>query len=136
MLKEFKEFAIKGNALDMAVGIIVGAAFGKIVGSLVNDVIMPPLGLVTGRVDFKNLRVPLTDKVAINYGVFVNTIIEFLLVAFAVFLLVKQVNRVRRLGAEPAPPPAPVTKECAFCTMAIPVKAIRCPHCTAQLKVA
>jgi large conductance mechanosensitive channel len=151
MFKEFKEFAVKGNVMDMAVGIIIGAAFGKIVNSLVNDILMPPIGRLTGKVDFTNLFIPLSGgsypslaeakkagAATLNYGVFVNTVIEFLIVAFAVFLLVRQVNRLRG-GAEtpleeaPAPPP---TKDCPYCTMAIPQKAIRCPQCTAQLKIA
>jgi large conductance mechanosensitive channel len=145
MLKEFKEFAVKGNVMDMAVGIIIGAAFGKIVNSLVNDVLMPPIGLLLGKVDFSNLFVSLDgnsyasladakNAPLLKYGLFINTMIEFVIVAFAVFLLVKQINRMRT----PAPAPAaaePTTKECPYCTMAIPVKAIKCPHCTAQLKL-
>lgn len=145
MWQEFKKFVMRGNVLDMAVGIIIGAAFGKIVSSLVNDVIMPPIGLLLGRVDFSNeyvsLRGPhpatLADAkkagaVTIAYGNFVNTIIEFLIVAFAVFLLIKWVNKIM-----PKPPAAaPTTKECAFCKMSIPVAATRCPNCTSQLSTA
>ncbi len=147
MLKEFKEFAVKGNVLDMAVGIIIGAAFGKIVSSLVSDILMPPIGLLTGRVDFSSLFISLDGQhyatladakkaaaATINYGVFLNVVIEFLIVAFAVFLLVRQVNRLR--GPAPAPPPPPATKGCPYCTMEIPLKAVKCPQCTAQLNPA
>ena len=143
MLKEFKAFAMRGNVLDMAVGVILGAAFGKIVGSFVEDVMMPPLGRLIGHVDFSNLFLSLTGKsyeslaaakaagaATLNYGLFLNTIINFLIVAFAVFLLVRQVNR---WTAKPAPPAAPATRECPECLMAIPVKARRCGHCTAPL---
>ncbi len=147
MLKEFKEFAMKGNVLDMAVGIIIGAAFGGIVTSLVNDVLMPPIGLLLGKVDFSNLFLVLkgdtyptlaaakqAGATTLNYGLFINTIINFLIVAFAIFLVVKQVNRMRR---EPAPAPAaPTTKECAYCCSTIPIKAVRCPSCTSELKAA
>jgi len=149
MLKEFKEFAMKGNVLDMAVGIIIGAAFGTIVNSLVQDVIMPPIGLLLGNVDFSNIFVVLKEgkvagpyasmaaaksagAVTINFGVFVNTIISFLIVAFAVFLLVRTVNRLRR--QEEAPPAVPTTKECTYCFSSIPIKATRCPQCTSELK--
>jgi large conductance mechanosensitive channel len=142
MWKEFKEFAITGNVMDLAVGVIIGAAFGKIVNSLVNDILMPPLGLLLGKVDFANLFVSLDGSTyasveeakkagaaTLRYGLFINTVIEFLLVAFAVFLLIKQVNRLRR---QPPPPP-PSTKECQFCASAIPIKATRCPACTSEL---
>jgi large conductance mechanosensitive channel len=149
MLKEFREFAMKGNVLDMAVGIIIGAAFGTIVNSLVQDVIMPPIGLLLGNVDFSNIFVVLKEgkvagpyasmavaksagAVTINFGVFVNTIISFVLVVFAVFLLVRTVNRLRR--QEEAPPAVPTTKECTYCFSSIPVKATRCPQCTSELK--
>jgi large conductance mechanosensitive channel len=128
MLKEFKEFAMKGNVLDMAVGIIIGAAFGKIVSSLVTDVLMPPLGLLLGKIDFSKLNIQVGTAV-LKYGVFINTVIEFVLVAFAVFLLVKQVNRFRK---QPAPA-APSTKDCPYCATAIPIPASRCPNCTSQL---
>jgi large conductance mechanosensitive channel len=144
MLKEFKEFAMRGNVLDMAVGIIIGAAFGRIVTSMVDDVLMPPIGLLLGGMDFSNLFVSLTgqtfDSLAaakaagaatINYGVFLNAVINFLIVAFAIFLLVKQVNRLRQPA--PAPPP-PATRDCPHCFSAIPVKATRCPHCTSELR--
>src|SRR5512135_2868359 len=142
MFKEFKEFAMKGNVLDMAVGIIIGAAFGKIISSFVSDILMPPLGLLLGKVNFTNLFFTLSGAsfqtldeakkagaVTMNYGIFINTCIDFLLVAFAVFLLVKQVNRMRK----PAPAPAVATKDCPFCASAIPLKATRCPHCTSAL---
>ena len=149
MLKEFREFAMRGNVLDMAVGIIIGAAFGTIVNSLVQDVIMPPIGLLLGNVDFSNIFVVLREgkvagpyasvaaaksagAVTINFGVFVNTIITFLIVAFAVFLLVRTINRLRR--QEETPPPVPTTKECMYCFSSIPIKAIRCPQCTSELK--
>jgi large conductance mechanosensitive channel len=148
MLKEFKEFAVKGNVIDMAVGIIIGAAFGSIVSSLVSDVIMPPVGLLTGGVDFVNLFAVLKEgapvgpyasladakragAVTVNYGAFLNTAINFLLVAFAVFLLVRSINRLRRQQQE-----APATKDCPYCLSAIPLKATRCAHCTAELKAA
>ena len=144
MLKEFKEFAMRGNVLDMAVGIIVGAAFGTIVTSFVNDVLMPPIGLLLGRVDFSNLFFTLKGEhfatlaqakaagaTTLNYGVFLNTVVNFLIVAFAVFLLVRQVNRLRR-KAEPAA--APSTKECPYCCSAIPLKAARCPQCTSEIR--
>jgi large conductance mechanosensitive channel len=144
MLKEFKEFIARGNVIDLAVGVIIGAAFGKIVTTLVEGVLMPPLGLALGKIDFsslfyvldasKGIPVSLADAKTkgipvIAYGQFVNDIIGFLIVAFAVFVLVKQVNRLKR---EPAPAP-PSTKECAFCASAIPIKASRCPNCTSQL---
>ena len=143
MLKEFKEFAMRGNVLDMAVGIIIGAAFGKIVASAVDDILMPPLGRLLGHVDFSNLFFNLGDKSyeslaaakaagapTLNYGVFLNTIINFLIVALAVFLLVRAVNR---WVATPAPAAAPTTKECPQCAMAIPIAAKRCGHCTSQV---
>jgi large conductance mechanosensitive channel len=143
MLKEFKEFAMKGNVMDMAVGIIIGAAFGKIVSSFVSDVLMPPLGLVLGKVDFTSLFVDLTGKgyatladakkagaATLNYGNFVQTIVDFLIVAFAIFIVVKNVNR---WTTKPAAPAALTTKDCPQCAMAIPLAAKRCGHCTAQL---
>lgn len=149
MLKEFKEFALRGNVIDMAVGIIIGAAFGTIVSSFVADIIMPPIGLLLGNVDFSNLFMVLKEgKVAgpyetiaaaktagaitLNYGVFFNTIISFLIVAFAVFLVIRNVNRLKR--KEEAPPAAPTTKECPYCISVIPIKAVRCPHCIAEIK--
>lgn len=143
MLKEFKDFAIKGNVIDLAVGIIIGAAFGKIVSSLVNDIIMPPVGKVLGKVDFSNLFINLSDQsygslaeakkagaATINYGVFLNTCLEFLIVAFAVFLLVQQINRLKRA---PAVTEANV-KQCPFCLSSIPLQAVKCAHCTSELK--
>lgn len=143
MLKGFKEFAMRANVLDMAVGIIIGTAFGKIVSSLVDDIFMPPLGRLLGRVNFTDFFISLNAthyetladarKAAaptINYGQFVNTVINFLIVAFAVYLLVQQVNRWTK---KPAPAAAPMTKECPQCAMAIPIKARKCPYCTAQI---
>jgi large conductance mechanosensitive channel len=142
MLKEFKEFAMRGNVLDMAVGIIIGAAFGKIITSFVEDVMMPPLGRLIGHVDFSNMFISLNGQhydsieaakkagAALSYGVFLNTIINFLIIAFAVFLLVRMVNRWTTKPAAPAPP---TMKDCPQCAMSIPVQAKRCGHCTAQL---
>ena len=138
MLKEFRDFAMKGNVVDMAVGIIIGAAFGKIVSSLVGDVIMPPIGLLLGNVDFSSLAVTLQDPigdspaVTIKYGLFINTIIDFVIVAFAIFLVVKQMNRLKK----PAPAPAPTTHDCPRCLMSIPLKATRCGHCTSEVQPA
>ncbi len=146
MLKEFREFAVRGNVLDMAVGIIVGAAFGTIVKSLVEDVIMPPIGLFLGRVDFSNIFLTLKEgkipgpypsvaaakaagAVTLNFGVFINTVIGFVIVSFAVFLLVRTMNRLKRRDV----PPAPATKECTYCFSRIPIKAVRCPNCTSEL---
>jgi large conductance mechanosensitive channel len=147
MWKEFKEFAVRGNAMDMAVGIVIGAAFGKIVTSFVNDILMPPIGVLLGRVDFNNLFVNLSDKSVvtldeakqagvpiIKYGLFFNTILDFFIIALAVFLLVKQLNAMKRREEAPAPPPS--TKDCPFCASSIPLKASRCPHCTSDLKAA
>jgi len=143
MLKEFKEFAMRGNVMDMAVGIIIGAAFGRIVTSLVNDILMPPIGLLLGKVDFSSLFVNISgthyDTLAqakaagaatINYGLFLNTLIDFVIVAFVIFLMVRQINRWNK----PAPAPAPATKDCPYCYSAIPVKATRCPNCTSELR--
>jgi large conductance mechanosensitive channel len=142
MLKEFKEFAMRGNVLDMGVGIIIGAAFGKIVTSFVEDVMMPPLGRLIGHVDFSNMFISLNGQrydtiadakkagAALSYGVFLNNIINFVIVAFAVFLLVRMVNR---WTTKPAAPPAPTTKDCPQCAMSIPIQAKRCGHCTTQL---
>jgi large conductance mechanosensitive channel len=144
MLEEFKKFITRGNVLDLAMGVIIGGAFGKIVSSLVNDIIMPPIGLLLGGVNFANLFINLSGKhydslaaakdagaATINYGVFINTIIEFLIVAFVLFLIIKQVNRLQR--PKEAAPAAPATKECPFCFTNIPVQAKRCPNCTSQL---
>jgi large conductance mechanosensitive channel len=146
MLKEFKDFAMRGNVLDMAIGIIIGAAFGKIVSSAVADVIMPPIGLLLGNVDFSNLFISLSGESypslaaakaagapTVNFGVFLNTILDFVIVAFVIFLLVKQVNRMKR-KEEPAPATAPTTKDCPRCLMTIPLGATRCGHCTSELK--
>jgi len=147
MLKEFKEFAMRGNVVDMAVGIIVGAAFGTIVKSLVSDIIMPAIGLLLGNVDFSNFFAVLkhgtvagpyaslvdaqkAGAVTINYGLFANTIISFLIVAFAVFLLIRQINRLKRHEEAPA---EPTTKDCPYCLSSIPIKATRCAHCTSEL---
>jgi len=149
VLKEFKDFAMRGNVVDMAVGIIIGAAFGTIVKSLVSDVIMPPIGLLLGNVDFSNLFVVLRQgatagpytsladaqaagAVSINYGAFINTVISFLIVAFAVFLVIRGINKMKRQKEEPAT--EPTTKTCPFCQSSIPIKATRCPFCTSQLK--
>jgi len=131
MLKEFKEFALRGNMLDLAVGIIIGAAFGAIVSSLVDDIIMPPIGLLLGKVDFSTLAIKLSDAVTIKYGLFINTGINLLIVGFAVFMLVRSANKVIKPAEAPA---APETKECPFCCSAIPVKATRCGFCTSELK--
>jgi len=143
MLKEFKEFAMKGNVVDMAVGIIIGAAFGRIVTSLVNDIVMPPVGLLLGHVDFSSLFVNISgthyptlaaakaaNAPTINYGAFINDVLDFLIVAFVIFLIVRQVNRWK--GPELAA--APTTKECPFCASQIPIKATRCPNCTSELR--
>ncbi len=147
MGKEFKEFIMRGNAVDMAVGIVVGAAFGKIVTSLVEDVLMPPVGLLLGKVDFSNLFLSLSGKsyetlaaakaagaATLNYGLFLNTVINFLILAFAIFLLIRQINRLKRQPA--AAPAAPSTKDCPFCLSAVPIKATRCAHCTSDLRAA
>ena len=147
MLKEFKEFAMRGNVLDMAIGIIIGAAFGKIVSSFVNDVLMPPIGLLLGKVDFSSLFINLSGTpyatlteakaagaAVIRYGAFLNTALDFLIVAFVIFLLIRQVNRLRRQPE--VAPAAPTTMACAYCLSTIPIKATRCPHCTSELKAA
>ena len=146
MMSEFKEFAVKGNVVDMAVGIIIGGAFGTIVKSLVEDVIMPPIGLAMGGVDFSALQVVLKDAstndageavaaVAIKYGVFLNNVLSFLIVAFAVFMLVKSINKLKKKEVA-APPADPTTKECSACFSTIHIKATRCPNCTTELKAA
>ncbi len=144
MLQEFKEFTMRGNVLDMAIGVIIGAAFGKIITSFVNDILMPPIGLLLGRVDFSNLFVNLSGQpygsleeaqaagaATINYGLFLNTVLDFIIVAFVVFLLIRQVNRLKRESE--APPAEPTTKECSYCLSTIPIKATRCPHCTSEI---
>ena len=147
MLKEFKAFAMQGNVMDMAIGIIIGAAFGKIVSSLVGDVLMPPIGLLLGNVDFSNLFINLSGQSfaslaeakaagapTINYGVFLNNVIDFVIVAFAIFLLVRFINRLSR--QREAAPAAPTTRECPFCVSLIPLRATRCPQCTSTLQPA
>jgi large conductance mechanosensitive channel len=142
MLKEFKEFISRGNVIDLATAVVIGAAFGKIVDSFVKDIIMPPIGMILGKVDFTNLFITLgrTDyqslaeaqaagAATINYGLFLNQVISFVIVAFAIFLMIKQLNRFRR-ASEPA---APTTVSCPHCIMAIPIGAKRCPHCTSAL---
>ena len=144
MLKEFKEFALRGNLMDMAVGIVLGVAFGRIVTSLVNDIVMPPIGLAIGGIDFSNLFLTLrggpfpstaSAKAAgaptINYGVFLNTVVDFLIVAFVLFLVVRQINRMQRPAQA-----APITKSCPYCLSTIPLGAVRCPNCTSELKAA
>jgi large conductance mechanosensitive channel len=143
MWKEFKEFAVKGNAIDLAVGVIIGAAFGKIVTSIVEDLLMPPLGRVIGNLDFSNLYLPLSDKITpgmslvdakkvgpvFAYGNFISITINFIIVAFCIFLVVKAINKMKK----PSPTTAPVAKDCPACAMSIPIKATRCPHCTSDL---
>lgn len=146
MFKEFKEFAVKGNVLDLATAVILGAAFGQVVTSLVNDIIMPPIGLVLGKVDFSNLFFNLSSKPlqtvaeaklagvpTINYGLFANTLLNFVIVAFALFLIIKQSNRFKR--ADKTQAPVPNTKNCPYCITPIPLTASRCGHCTSQLPV-
>jgi len=148
MMKEFKEFAVKGNMVDMAVGIIIGAAFGTIIKSLVADVIMPPIGLLLGGVDFSNLFIVLKEAatgaamyttiaeaheagaVTLNYGAFINTIISFLIIAFAVFILIRNLNKMKK----EKPAPDPTAKDCPYCFSSVPIKAVRCPHCTSSLE--
>jgi large conductance mechanosensitive channel len=144
MWKEFKKFAMKGNVMDLAVGVIIGAAFSKIVTSLVNDIIMPPIGMIFGDVDFSNLYINLSGKkfntlaeakevgaATINYGLFLNNVLDFLIVAFTIFIVVKQLNRFKK-KEEPAPI---TTKECEYCFSEVPIKATRCPHCTSELQL-
>jgi len=144
MLKEFKDFIMRGNVLDLAVAVIIGGAFGGIVTSLVNDIIMPPIGLLLGKVNFSNLFIDLSGQkfssladaqaagaATINYGLFLNTIINFVIVGFVIFLVVKAANRFKNPASEAV---APATKDCPFCYSSIPVKATRCPHCTSELK--
>ena len=137
-INDFKKFAMRGNVIDMAVGIIIGAAFGKIVDSLVKDVIMPPIGLVLGKVDFSNLKWELAKDVSINYGNFINNVISFLIVAFAVFVLIKAINTLQEkmLADEKkeAKPAAPTTKQCPYCCSEISIKATRCPNCTSEIE--
>jgi len=144
VLEEFKKFAMRGNVVDLAVGFIMGGAFGAIVNSLVNDIVMPPIGLILGKVNFSNLFINLSGAAytsleeakkagaaTINYGLFINTLINFVIVAFVLFLLIKQVNRLT--APKPAPPVAPTTRDCPYCLSTIPIQATRCPHCTSQV---
>lgn len=150
MLKEFREFAMKGSVLDMAIGIVIGASFGKIITSFVSDILMPPLGMLLGRVDFSNLFIDLSGQgfasladakaagaATINIGLFINTVIDFLIVAFALFVVVRAINRAKAVGAKPAKgqPATPTTKECPYCLSTVAIKAVRCPHCTSELPV-
>ena len=148
MLKEFKEFAMRGNALDLAIAVIIGGAFGKIVSSFVEDVLMPPLGLLLGKVDFSNLFLNLSGTAyatiaeakkagapTLNYGLFLNNVVNFLIVAFAIFLLIQQIKRLQK-QPEPAPAGPPTTKDCPYCLSTIPLKATRCPQCTSELHAA
>ena len=143
MIDEFKQFIRRGNVIDLAVAVVIGAAFGKIVTSFVDDILMPPIGLALGRVDFSNLFINLSGKdyssvaaakaagaATMNYGIFINTILNFIIVAFAVFLLVRQINRMQT----PAPAPAASTKDCPYCLSPIPIKATKCAHCTSEIK--
>jgi large conductance mechanosensitive channel len=143
MLKEFQEFIMRGNVVDLAVAVIIGGAFGKIITSFVEDVLMPPIGLALGNVDFSNLFLNLSGKdytsvaaakaagaATLNYGIFFNHIINFLIIAFAIFILIKQINRLQK----PAPAPAPTTKDCPHCLSPVPLKATKCAHCTSELK--
>lgn len=147
MLKDFKEFIMRGNVVDMAVGVIIGGAFGKIVTSLVSDVIMPPIGRLTGGVDFSSLYINLSGTAytslaeaqkagaaTINYGLFLNTVINFLIVAGAIFLMISQMNKLKTKFDKPAPAAAPSTKECPLCLSVIPLKAVKCAHCASDLK--
>jgi large conductance mechanosensitive channel len=142
MLKEFRDFAMRGNVIDLAVGVIIGGAFGKIITSFVNDVLMPPFGLLLGRVDFSNLFLSLNGQSyktiadaqaagapTLNYGLFLNATIDFLIVAFVIFLFIRMINRMQK----PAPAAAPTTKDCPYCFSTIPLKATRCPQCTSEL---
>jgi large conductance mechanosensitive channel len=128
MLKEFRDFAMRGNVVDLAVGIIIGGAFGKIISSLVNDVVMPPIGMLLGKVDFSSLAIQLNEKTFIKYGAFINNVIDFVIVAFVIFLVIKQINLLKR-----EPPKEPTEKDCPKCCTHIPLKATRCPHCTSEL---
>lgn len=151
MLKEFKAFVMRGNVIDLAIAVVIGAAFGAIVKSLVDDIIMPPIGLLLGSVDFPNLYALLKDgtpaapyasladakaagAVTLNYGVFINAIVSFLIIAFVIFLIVRAINRLK--AAQEAPAAAPTTRDCPYCLSAIPIKATRCPHCTSEVKPA
>ena len=147
ILSEFKEFAMKGNVVDLAVGVIIGTAFGKIVDSLVKDVVMPVIGRLLGGVDFKHLYVNLGDRTfetmeaaekagapLVKYGIFINTVVDFVIIAFAIFMAIKVMNRLKRAEAAPPATAEPATRECPHCLSAIPLKATRCPQCTSQLQ--
>jgi large conductance mechanosensitive channel len=144
IVDEFKQFVMRGNVIDMAVGVIIGASFGKIVASMVSDIIMPPIGLLLGQVDFSSLYVNMSGKAyatlaeaqaagapTLNYGIFLNNVINFLIVAFVIFILIKQINKLQK-PAKPGSPAAPTTKECPFCCSTVAIKAVRCPNCTSQ----
>lgn len=130
MIEEFKKFAIKGNAIDLAVGVVIGAAFGKIVSSVVNDLINPVLSIFTGKIDFSNLSIPLTETSAVMYGNFINALIEFVIIAFSIFLVVKAINK---LNEEKKKPEVPMTKNCKFCKEKINIEATKCPNCISEL---
>ncbi|MHB8055724.1 MAG: large conductance mechanosensitive channel protein MscL [Candidatus Aminicenantales bacterium] len=143
MFKEFKEFAMKGNLVDMAIAFVLGGAFGKIVTSFVNDIVMPPLGMLLGKVDFSKLFIDLSGQghptldaakaagaATLNYGAFINAVLDFLIVALVMFLVIKRMNKLRK----PAPVPVPATKECPYCLSTVPVKAVRCPNCTSEIE--
>lgn len=147
MLNEFKKFIMRGNVIDMAVGIVIGVAFGKIISSLVKDILMPPIGMLLGGVDFSSLFIDLSGNgyetlaeateagaPVIRYGIFINTIIEFLIIAFALFLVIKGINALQEMKKKEEAPAAPTTKECPYCHMQIPIDAVKCPYCTADLK--
>jgi len=144
LVDEFKQFVMRGNVIDMAVGVIIGGAFGKIVASMVSDIIMPPIGLLLGKVDFSSLYLNMSGKTfaslaeaqkagapTLNYGLFLNNVINFLIVAFVIFIMIKQINKLQK-PAKPGSPAAPTTKDCPFCCSAIAIKAVRCPNCTSQ----
>lgn len=148
MWKEFKDFAVKGNVMDMAIGVIIGGAFGKIVSSLLADVLMPPIGLLMGKVDFSSLFISLNGQAypsltaakaagapTINYGLFLNTLLDFVIVAFVIFLVIKQLNKLKKQAPAPAAA-SPTTKFCKFCLYEIPIKASRCAHCTSEIEFA
>jgi large conductance mechanosensitive channel len=146
ILEEFKAFVMRGNVIDMAVGVIIGGAFGKIVSSMTADIIMPPIGLLLGKVDFSSLYINMSGKVyaslaeaqaagapTLNYGIFLNNVINFVIIAFVIFLMIKQLNKLQKPVAKPAPAGAPTTKDCPFCCSTVAIKAVRCPNCTSQL---
>ncbi|MBS3783181.1 MAG: large-conductance mechanosensitive channel protein MscL [Anaerolineae bacterium] len=148
MLKAFKDFALRGNVVDLAIGIVIGGAFSNIVSSFVSDILMPPIGLLLGNTDFSNFFINLSGRrydslaaaeeagaATINYGVFINTILDFIIIAFALFLIVRQINRLQRQKEEEKPA-EPTTKQCPYCMTEIPVEATRCPHCTSHLEAA